>query len=320
MTAVSLIQQIRSASRTMVRELGFMESTLAGTNYSPSAVHALLEIEASGSMTSAKLVQILGLEKSSVSRLVNKLIDAGEISEISDSQDGRVKNLILTENGKKTVGEINVYGELQVESALKYLSYTQQKSVAQGIAYYAQALKRRRLCCDDVNKDDIYIVAGYVPGIVGSVTEMHARFYSNHSNFGQFFESQVARGLAEFVGRLNNPCNNIFSALKSDRIVGSISVDGENLGDGKAHLRWFILDDGCRGGGIGRQLLRSALEFVDKNGFDSTQLWTFKGLDVARRLYESSGFVLVNEQHGDQWGSPVVEQHFKRECSESFLY
>lgn len=32
-----LVSDIRSASRLMVRELGFMASTLASTNYSPSA-------------------------------------------------------------------------------------------------------------------------------------------------------------------------------------------------------------------------------------------------------------------------------------------
>ena len=39
MADTSLIQQIRTASRLMVRELGFMNTTLAATHYSPSAVH-----------------------------------------------------------------------------------------------------------------------------------------------------------------------------------------------------------------------------------------------------------------------------------------
>ncbi|PVW60628.1 MarR family transcriptional regulator, partial [Klebsiella pneumoniae] len=43
-----LIQQIRTASRLMVRELGFMSTTLAATHYSPSAVHTLLEVSMRG--------------------------------------------------------------------------------------------------------------------------------------------------------------------------------------------------------------------------------------------------------------------------------
>lgn len=37
------------------------------------------------------------------------------------------------------------------------------------------------------------------------------------------------------------------------RIVGSVAIDGEDLAPGEAHLRWFILDDGCRGHGVGKK-------------------------------------------------------------------
>lgn len=43
---LSLVDDIRAASRQMVRELGFMQATLAATDYPPSAVHAILEIGA----------------------------------------------------------------------------------------------------------------------------------------------------------------------------------------------------------------------------------------------------------------------------------
>jgi len=41
-------------------------------------------------------------------------------------------------------------------------------------------------------------------------------------------------------------------------------------------------------------------------------LWTFQGLDAARRLYEAHGFVLVEQWSGDQWGQAMVEQRFER--------
>ena len=34
------------------------------------------------------------------------------------------------------------------------------------------------------------------------------------------------------------------------------------------------------------------------------------GLDPARRLYESAGFALRDEQEGESWGTRVVEQLF----------
>lgn len=144
------------------------------------------------------------------------------------------------------------------------------------------------------------------------MAEMHAVFYARHAGFGQFFESQVASGVAEFAGRLHEPCNGIWAAIQNGRIVGSIAIDGQDLGSGEAHLRWFILDDGCRGVGVGRWLMQEAIAFCDQRGFAATQLWTFKGLDAARKLYESFGFDLVNETLGKQWGSTVMEQQFTR--------
>ena len=117
--------------------------------------------------------------------------------------------------------------------------------------------------------------------------------------------------MAELMGRLHNPRNEVWVALRGTQIVGSIAIDGEGEGD-EAILRCFILDDAARGQGLGRRLLVEALAFCDQWGFAATRLWTFKGLDAARTLYEQQGFVLVQEQVGEQWGAAVTEQCFVR--------
>ncbi|HEY1845264.1 MAG TPA: helix-turn-helix domain-containing GNAT family N-acetyltransferase [Buttiauxella sp.] len=308
----SLIAEIRAASRTMVRELGFLNATLAATDYSASAVHSLLELESQEEMSAAQLVQVLGLEKSSVSRMLAKLVKAGEIAEGADRLDSRVKTLFLTVKGQKTVNNIHAFGQQQVTNALEVLNPSQQQAVAQGLAAYAQALKICRLGEAARITNQIDISTGYCPGVVGRVAEMHADYYSRNYSFGQFFESKVAMGIAEFVGRLNKPCNEIWVATRHGRVVGSVAIDGEDLGPGEAHLRWFILDEGCRGSGVGRSLIEKAVAFCDEQGFEVTHLWTFKGLNAARRLYESCGFMLALEEQGTQWGSLVTEQQFTR--------
>ena len=101
-------------------------------------------------------------------------------------------------------------------------------------------------------------------------------------------------------------------ALRGDEIVGSISIDGENLENGQAHLRWFVVSNTIRGGGVGGALLDAAIEFCDSQGYHECHLWTVKGLDAARSLYERKGFVLAEEYRGDQWGDEVLEQKFVR--------
>ena len=73
----SKIEPVRDASRRLVRELGFMRSTLAGTDLPPSAVHALIEIGAGGATTATELCRRLNLEKSSVSRMIGKIGGGG---------------------------------------------------------------------------------------------------------------------------------------------------------------------------------------------------------------------------------------------------
>ncbi|MFS2123307.1 GNAT family N-acetyltransferase [Pseudomonas sp. Pseusp97] len=306
----SVVEQIRSASRTMVRELGFMRTTLAGTDYSPSAVHALLELGSCGALTAVQLVQFLGLEKSSVSRMLARLVQAGEVGQGSGDDDARTKQLYLTEQGKRTVEAIHAYGQRQVTTALSPLNRRQQQAIARGLEVYAKALTACRPGAAGPVGSLIHVSPGYRPGLIGRVAEMHAGFYSRHSGFGQFFESQVATGVAEFTGRLGNSRNGVWVAEQGSRIVGSVAIDAEDLGGNEAHLRWFILEEGCRGSGVGRRLLNEAMAFCTEQGFSAVQLWTFKGLDAARRLYESFGFELTHEEQGSQWGSAVMEQQF----------
>lgn len=158
----------------------------------------------------------------------------------------------------------------------------------------------------------IEIRKGYQTGLIADVTGLHAHFYSQNYGFGVQFERQVASGLSEFMGRIEQPVNQVFSACDTEGFLGSVSIDGEDLGSGIAHLRWFIIGDRARGQKLGGRLIGEALAFVDQSGFEETRLWTFKGLDAARHLYEQHGFELANEAPGSQWGTEVLEQEFIR--------
>jgi DNA-binding MarR family transcriptional regulator/ribosomal protein S18 acetylase RimI-like enzyme len=310
MTEVSpTIECIRSASRLLVRELGFMGGDFAGTELSPSAVHALIEIGASPGITARRLGDLLRLEKSSISRMLRKLVLSGDVLEQADTDDSRMKKLFLSEAGRERAAAIHSFANSQVANALERLAPGEDRTVVEGLRLYAEAL------ASNANRaafPQTEIVRGYRQGIIARITQMHALYYARTSGFGQRFESVVAGGLAAFCGRLENPRNAIWSAVQGNEIVGSIAIDGEDMGGEIAHLRWFIADDGVRGGGVGRKLLSAALDFADAQGFAETHLWTFSGLSAARHLYEGHGFVCVEERPGSQWGKEVLEQRFVR--------
>ncbi len=158
---------------------------------------------------------------------------------------------------------------------------------------------------------DVELTRGYVPGSIGRVTELHATYYHEHWGFNVFFESKVATGLAEFLGRYDEKRDGFWTASLEGHIEGSITIDGIRAGSEDAHLRWFIVSDALRGRGIGAWLISTAIDFCRNTGYRKVYLWTFEGLHAARHLYEKSGFRLLEERIGTQWGKEVNELRFE---------
>lgn len=73
----------------------------------------------------------------------------------------------------------------------------------------------------------------------------------------------------------------------------------------------MIVDAGHARRGLGRGLRDTALDHCRAQRFERIYLWTFAGLDPARRLYERAGFRLVREASAAQWGKPMTEQRFE---------
>ena len=152
---------------------------------------------------------------------------------------------------------------------------------------------------------------GYRPGIIGKISELHAKYYSVHWNFGHFFEVKVATELSNFINKYNKIKDRIWSLSIENNIEGAITIDGTSDNKNIAHLRWFIISDKLKGKGAGNYLMEQAISFCKEVGFEKVYLWTFHGLGPARHLYEKFGFKLVEERSGEQWGTTVTEQRFE---------
>jgi DNA-binding MarR family transcriptional regulator/GNAT superfamily N-acetyltransferase len=311
-TRDATILELREFSRRLVRELGFMRSTLANSDLAPSAVHAVLEIGMKPGINAKDLGSILRLDKSNTSRQVARLETAGYVERRISSDDARASELYLTAEGKKLRKKIDQFATDQVSNALRRMVPADQQALLRSLALYADALAKDNDAATNGTKvDATRIVEGYRPGCIGDIASLHARFYSEHWGFGSYFEKKVATEVAAFVGALPAEGKALWLYVENGRTLASLAVDGD-VAAGIAHLRWFIADDSLRGCGIGRQLMTRAMHFVDEQRFRETYLWTFKGLDSARHLYESSGFTLTSESEGTQWGTKVIEQRFSR--------
>lgn len=162
---------------------------------------------------------------------------------------------------------------------------------------------------------DFEIVSDHLPGALGQIVSLHGSYYHEHWGFDSFFEAKVATELGSFMQEYDPDRDGLWLATAGDRIEGSVAIDGSRAFTEGAHLRWFIVADALRGKGAGSRLIRTAMDFCQEQGYPKVYLYTFAGLDAARRLYEREGFELVDEHHGSQWGTEVLEQRF--ECNVS---
>jgi len=141
---VDVVLGIRVASRTLVRELGFLNRHLAGTELTASQVHALLELETQPDIRAAELKHVLRLDKSATSRLLDNLTQRGYLAKRPSATDARAREFQVTTKGTALLQTIHKRTSQQIVRALEALSDSERHLVLDGLSLYAKALKSLR--------------------------------------------------------------------------------------------------------------------------------------------------------------------------------
>tara|TARA_B110000483_G_scaffold239806_1_gene319089 strand:+ start:2054 stop:2503 length:450 start_codon:yes stop_codon:yes gene_type:complete len=136
--------KVREATRKLVREFDVFRNIRAVLDIGLSQSHALIEMEKHGSITVGELTKLLGLNKSSISRMLTKLKESGYITQIEQGEDNRVKPFALTPDGVRKLGKIDEHASARVDHALELLDKTERQKVIEGMDLYAKALRDMR--------------------------------------------------------------------------------------------------------------------------------------------------------------------------------
>jgi GNAT superfamily N-acetyltransferase len=136
---------------------------------------------------------------------------------------------------------------------------------------------------------------------------MHGKYYHEHHGFHPASEYYFIKYLADFV---HDPEGGRLWIAEVDSVTAG-SVAAVRVDNNTAQLRWFLIDEHYQGKGIGSRLMETALDFCRENGYTNIFLWTFKGLDTARHLYEKAGFTVAEEKLNNDWSSSqIIEQKY----------
>jgi len=144
---------------------------------------------------------------------------------------------------------------------------------------------------------------------MGTMIRLHGMIYAQEYGFDHTFEGYVAAGLAEFAQAFNSGRDRIWVAEKKGNIVGSIGILSRS--EVEAQLRWFLIHPECRGLGLGRWMLKEALDFCREKGYRNIFLWTIQNLVAATHLYQSFGFKKTGEKLHPLWGKMIHEECYQ---------
>lgn len=160
---------------------------------------------------------------------------------------------------------------------------------------------------NQVSLEDVSIRTALRPGDIGYITYLHGSLYHKEYSYGLQFESYVAKGLCEFYEKYDPKTNRIWACEHDDRMIGFLLL--MNRGDA-AQLRYFLIEPGYRGIGLGSKLMNLYMDYLQECSYKKSYLWTTHELSTAASLYKRHGFTLAEEKESTTFGKPLREQRY----------
>lgn len=117
------------------------DATPCGQPMSVSTAHAICELETRGPLTQSELSDRLGLEPSSVSRMVDQLTQKGWAQRAPDpaSKDKRVRLVHLTELGHRAATQVLAARSTRFEELLNNIEESKRSQVLEALQLVKEA-------------------------------------------------------------------------------------------------------------------------------------------------------------------------------------
>lgn len=135
--------ELQEQMMALVRTFGLHkpEETPCGCGVTVAEAYTLTELDKESQLSQNELVQRLNLAKSSVSRLVDKLVKRGWIARERSTEDGRVWLLSLTEAGKDTAENLTQARQAKFTQVMVHIPEDEQENVLHALEVLVQAMR-----------------------------------------------------------------------------------------------------------------------------------------------------------------------------------
>ena len=298
------VAEIRSLDRQYTKWVGALDLHHLGSDYSLAEVRVLYEIANHSNILAKDIAGQLGLDAGYLSRIVARFDKAGLIERKPSEKDGRAVTLSLTPKGRKLYGELDALAAGRMSNAIAGLDEQQRARLTSAVGVIGQLIGERRSA-----EPGQVVLREPRAGDFGWAIERHGVIYDAEYGWGPGFEGLVAELFGKFARSHDPDRERCWIAELNGERVGCVFVVQRE--PDVAQLRCLLVEPKARGHGVGSKLVNACVEFARDAGYRRMMLWTNKGLDSARKIYQSVGFKLVEEQPHREFGLELMGQSWE---------
>ena len=283
------VEQVRSFNRTITEHIGVLHDRFLGRNHPLGEARLLWEIGEPGASVRS-LRRRLGLDSAYVSRLLRSLEGQGLIVVGASENDGRVRQVQLTEAGLRERAELDHRAEAFARSLLEPLSESQCVKLVAAMTQVERILN-----------------ASLVKIAVADPTSPDARwcFEQYFAELGERFEAgfDPTLSISAQAQELTLPAGLLLIEHLREEPIGCGALKLHENAPGEIKRMWVA--PRARGLGLGRRLLEALERSAREVGVAVLHLETNRTLIEAIQLYRDCGYQEVeafnNEPYAHYW-------------------
>jgi len=305
--AVARIGGVRQFNRFYTRQIGLLRGGLLGTPFSLTEARVLYELAQHESTTASELAADLEIDPGYLSRLLRGFMASGLVTRERSVTDRRQSILTLSDHGRDTFTVLDRRSQSEIGAMLERLDDDEQRRLLAAMATIETLLAPARTPA--VTRT--VVLRPHQPEDLGWILARHATLYAKEYGWGSPFKLLVAGIIADFLRRHDPAREGCWIAERDGERAGSVML--VDAGDNVAKLRLLLVEPRARGLGIGPCLVEQCVGFARDAGYCKITLWTQSVLTAARTIYESAGFVRVEQKPHRSFGVDLVGETWELE-------
>jgi DNA-binding MarR family transcriptional regulator/N-acetylglutamate synthase-like GNAT family acetyltransferase len=300
MTLDDRISAVRAFNRFYTRRVGLLGADYLGSTFTVTEARVLYELANRDGPTATDIGRDLGLDAGYLSRILAGFTRRGLLHREPAADDRRRRHLALTDAGRSAFAPLDSRSHDEIGYILGELRSTAQDRLVDAMRTIEQVLEPQRQTAAP------YLIRQPRAGDMGWVVHRHGVIYADEYGWDARFEGLVAGIVARFVERLDPARERCWIAERDGATVGCVFLVRRSKTIGQ--LRLLLVEPEARGLGIGARLVDECVRFARQAGYRRVMLWTNDVLVAARRIYEATGFQLVEEEAHHSFGHDLVGQ------------